>query len=517
MKKINFLLLLLFLGITSSAYPQLSSAEIDKLVNEAMEKFEVAGVAVAVVKDGEVVHQKGYGVQSIQTNQPVTEHSNFAIASNTKAFTTAALAILQEEGKINWDDKVIDHLPEFKMYNDYVTENFNIQDLVTHRSGLGLGAGDLMFFPNGADFTIEDVLGVFQHFEPVSDFRTKYDYDNVLYLVAGELIARVSGRSYDDFIEQRILQPLRMNNSVASLQRIKEEDKLAMPHTTETGEIRQIAHIIKSINGAAGGMFSNVSDMSTWMILQLNNGKDAKGNQLFSKENHREMWKVHTVIEPRTYQRYNSHFAGYGLGWFLADKKDFLEVSHTGGLPGMLSKVAMLPDINVGVVVLTNTESGGSGVFSSVTNTILDGYMGLDDNNWIDLNYQNHLNRKGQGDEFTNEIWETVKNTDQTAVDPDKYIGTYHDNWFGEVEVTMQDNMLWISSKRSPKLNGPLKLYKDNIFAIAWEYQDMNADAFAEFHLDDVGKAQSISMKGISPNIDFSFDFQDLDLQRVPN
>ncbi|WP_255702814.1 serine hydrolase [Antarcticibacterium sp. 1MA-6-2] len=181
----------------------------------------------------------------------MTKNSNFAIASNTKAFTAAALAILEEEGKINWNDKVKEYLPEFKMYNDYVTENFNIQDLLTHRSGLGLGAGDLMFFPDGADFTIQDVMTNFQYFEPVSAFRTQFDYDNLLYLVAGELISRVSGLSYEEFIEQRILQPLAMNNSFASLKRVEDKSSLAMPHSTASGEIRQIEHIIKSINGAA--------------------------------------------------------------------------------------------------------------------------------------------------------------------------------------------------------------------------------------------------------------------------
>src|SRR5690606_23935060 len=195
MRSISFFLLLFLLFTSPFVQSQVTSEEVDALVKESMEKFGVAGVAVAIVKDGKVIHKKGYGVQSIKTNTPVTERSNFAIASNTKAFTSAALAILAEEGKLKWDDKVVLHLPEFKMYNDYVTQNFSIQDLLTHRSGLGLGAGDLMFFPDGADFTIQDVLGVFQHFEPVSDFRTRYDYDNVLYLVAGELIARVSGMS----------------------------------------------------------------------------------------------------------------------------------------------------------------------------------------------------------------------------------------------------------------------------------------------------------------------------------
>ncbi|MCM4158532.1 serine hydrolase [Antarcticibacterium flavum] len=515
MRTVFALFAFLILLSPSFVHSQITSAQVDSLVQEAMEKFEVAGAAVAIVKDGKVIHQKGYGVQSIETNTPVSEISNFAIASNTKAFTTVALAILEEEGKINWDDKVIKHLPEFRMYNDYVTENFNIQDLLTHRSGLGLGAGDLMFFPDGANFTIGDVLGVFQYFEPVSDFRTKYDYDNVLYLVAGELIARVSGMSYDDFISKKILKPLKMDNSAPSLQKITNKNMLAMPHTTADGGIREIPHIIKSINGAAGGMFSNVSDMAIWMNLQLNKGEYGNGQRLFSEENHREMWKVHTVIEPNRYERYNSHFAGYGLGWFLADKKGDLEVSHTGGLPGMLSKVAMLPDRDLGVVVLTNTESGGAGVFSTVVNTILDSYMGLDDNNWLELNLQNARNREGQGDEITKKTWETVKKADQSSVIAENYLGIYRDNWFGDVVVHRKDGQLWISSKRSPKLNGPLKLYKDHTFAVKWEYQDMNADAFAIFEIDDKGKAQNLKMKGISPNIDFSFDFQDLDLKRV--
>lgn len=512
----SFLTLLLLLSAPYS-WSQLSSEKVDVLVERAMEEFEVAGVAVAIVKDGEVVHQKGYGVQSIETGQPVSEHSNFAIASNTKAFTAAALALLVEEGKLEWQDKVKDHLPEFTMYNDYVTDHFNIQDLLTHRSGLGLGAGDLMFFPDGSDFTIDDVLTNFQYLEPVSAFRTQFDYDNLLYLVAGELIARTSGISYEDFIEQRILRPLGMDNSYASLQRVKDSSSLAMPHSTGNGDIREVNHIIKSINGAAGGIFSNVSDLSTWMMLQLNHGKygDNLESALFTEENHREMWKVHTVMEPKRSERYNSHFAGYGLGWFLTDKLGNMEVSHTGGLPGMLSKMTLVPDLDLGVVVLTNTESGGSALFSTVSHTIVDGYLGLEDYGWIDVNLQNHKNRKNQGDDFTREVWEKVEAAKASSISPENYTGTYRDNWFGKVEVEMRDDQLWFTCIRSPKLNGPMRLYEEDTFAIKWEYQDMNADAFAIFTRDKQGRAQQIKMKGISPNIDFSFDFQDLDLKRV--
>ena len=163
MKKTIFKTLLFSLLITNICYGQYSSEQVDSIMGYAMDKFNVAGVAVAIVKDGEIIHSKGYGIKSSDTKSPVNNHTNFAIASNSKAFTTAALAILVEEGKITWQDKVKDHIPEFKMYNPYVTENFNIQDLLTHRSGLGLGIGDLMFFPDGSNFTIDDVSGSLHH------------------------------------------------------------------------------------------------------------------------------------------------------------------------------------------------------------------------------------------------------------------------------------------------------------------------------------------------------------------
>jgi CubicO group peptidase (beta-lactamase class C family) len=202
-----------FLLVSSSLFSQISSNKIDSLMLDALVKFKVAGASIAIVKDGKVIHQKGYGVTSIESKQPANEFTNYMIASNTKAFTTAALAILEDEGKIKWTDKVKDHIPAFKMYNDYVTENFNIQDLLTHRSGLGLGVGDLMFFPDGSDFTVNDVVTSFQHFKPVSAFRTQFDYDNLLYIVAGEIIARVSGMSFELFVQKRIIEPLEMNRT----------------------------------------------------------------------------------------------------------------------------------------------------------------------------------------------------------------------------------------------------------------------------------------------------------------
>ncbi len=516
MKKTAILLisLLLILFVSTETVAQLTSQKIDSLMENALVKFKVAGASVAIVKDGKVIHQKGYGLSSITTKETVNEYTNFQIASNTKAFTTAALSILEDEGKLKWTDKVKDHLPEFKMYNDYVTENFNIQDLLTHRSGLGLGAGDLMFFPDGSNFTMKDVLTSFQYFKPVSAFRTKYDYDNLLYIVAGEVIARASGMSYEAFVQKRIIEPLQMKNTfVGSL--MKDKSNLATPHSSVSGSIKAIDAQDVGMGSAAGGIFSNVADMSKWMLAQLNRGKygaDLK-TSLFSLKNHNEMWRLHTILETNRDPRYNSHFNGYGLGWFLTDVKGNLKVSHTGGLPGMVSEVTMYPDLNLGIVILTNSDEGGA-LISAVSGTIADSYLGLDDFGWTDkiagwMQYQ-----KNMSDVVTKKVWEKVESAKNVKVKNEDFIGIYEDRWFGKIEVFEKEKNLWFKSYRSPKLNGPMAFYNANTFAIKWEYQAMNADALAMFSLDEKGKAQSIKMKGISPNIDFSFDFQDLDLIR---
>ncbi|SFD11029.1 serine hydrolase [Flavobacterium phragmitis] len=514
--RIRFALLLFICLASSASFAQLSTAKIDSLMLNTLQRFKVAGASIAVVKDGKIIHSKGYGVNSIETKKAVDEYTNFQIASNSKAFTTAALSILEDEGKLKWTDKVKNYLPEFKMYNDYVTENFNIQDLVTHRSGLGLGVGDLMFFPDGSNFTIQDVTKSFQHFKPVSAFRTKFDYDNLLYIIAGEIIAKVSGMPYEQFVQQRIITPLQMNHTfVGSL--LKNKTNLAVPHSSVSGTIKTIEAYDIGIASAAGGIYSNVADMAKWMIVRLNKGKydEDQKSSLFSLKNHEEMWRLHTIMPVDADPRYNSHFNGYGLGWFLSDAKGNLKVEHTGGLPGMLSKVTLFPDLNLGIVILTNTENGGGGLFTAVSNTIEDSYLGMDDFGWTDKVAQWLDEDKTESDDVTKNVWKKVASAKNTKIKTEDYIGIYEDPWFGKAEVFLKDKQLWIKCLRSPKLNGPMAFYNANTFAVKWGYQAMNCDALVLFSLDETGKAQSIKMKGISPNMDFSFDFQDLDFKRV--
>lgn len=515
MKKIS-ISLLVFLTFSISSFAQITELEVDNLVGRTLTTFNVPGIAVAIVKDGKVIMAKGYGVKSILTNEKVDANTLYGIASNSKAFTSAALAILIDEGKLKWDDKVITYLPNFKMYNDYVTNEFTIRDLLTHRSGLGLGAGDLMFFPDGSDFTVDDVIHNLQYLKPVSGFRTKFDYDNLLYMVAGEIVHKVSGMSWCDFVENRIMKPLEMNNSAASFVRLKDTSNVIVPHVPINGKLRVITRSKGQAMDAAGGIYSNVNDMSKWMIMQLNNGKyGIENKQLFSEKEHNEMWTPQTIMPVTTKPPYNTHFASYGLGWFLSDVKGYKQVRHSGGLEGIVTLVTLIPEINLGIIVLTNQQSGDA--FYAISNTIKDSYLGIKSDDYVSLYRKWGKEDEEAGDKTTDEVWALVaKNKKENIkIDFSNYVGTYKDVWFGEVVISEKKGKLFFASKRSPQLAGELFLHKEKNLVVKWNNAFFHADAHLNFEFDKDGKAVAIKMKPISELTDFSYDFQDLDLKKI--
>ncbi|REG98474.1 serine hydrolase [Flavobacterium aquicola] len=514
MKKISiFLVVLLSFG---NSFAQITEQEVDNLVSRTLTAFNVPGIAVAIVKDGKVILAKGYGVKSILTNEKVDANTLYGIASNSKAFTSTALAILIDEGKLKWDDKVITYLPNFKMYNDYVTNEFTIRDLLTHRSGLGLGAGDLMIWPDGSNFTAQDIIGNLQYLKPVSGFRTKFDYDNLLYMVAGEVVHKVSGMSWCDFVESRIMKPLEMKNSAASFVRLKDTSNVIVPHVPVDGKLKVISRYKNQILDAAGGIYSSVNDMSKWMITQLNNGKYGTENkQLFSEKERNEMWTPQTILPSATRPPYNTHFSSYGLGWFLSDVKGYKQVTHTGGLEGIVTQVTLIPELNLGIVVLTNQQSGAA--FTAITNTIKDSYLGIKSEDYVAMYRKWEKEGEETGDKTTEEVWAQVakNNKDKIKIDFSNYLGTYKDVWFGEVVISEKKGKLLFASKRSPQLAGELFLYKDKNLVVKWNNAFFHADAHLFFEFDATGKAIGIKMKPISELTDFSYDFQDLDLKKI--
>ncbi|CAN5503773.1 serine hydrolase [soil metagenome] len=514
------LLLIIFLityGLTVDAQ-NIASKEIDQLVEQTMKAFQVPGIAVSIVKDGKIYFSKEYGVRSLSSAEKVDEMTLFAIASNTKAFTTASIGILVDEGKIQWDDKVVQYIPEFRMYNDYVTQEFTIRDLLTHRSGLGLGAGDLMFFPDSADFTMDDIIHNLRFLKPVSDFRTKYDYDNLLYMVAGEVVARVTGNSWGEFVEERILETLGMDKSAASYHRLKDKSNVIDAHAVVEEDLRVIPRYTRDIGLSSGGIYSNVEELSKWVLMHLNHGKYGENlkNKLFSEEIQEEMWTPHTVIPVKSPGAYNTHFRSYGLGWYINDVKGYKEMSHTGGLPGMVSQVTILPELDLGIIVLTNQQSGAA--FTAITNQIKDHYLGIKGNDWVKVLKKQVDAQQEYADKVTGEVWSSIEkqinNNDAKPVHKN-ITGTYKDDWFGEVYISSIEDKLWFRSQRSPKLTGELIYFKDNTFIVKWIDRSMEADAFVYFERDENGRASGITMKPVSPLTDFSYDFQDLDFVRV--
>jgi CubicO group peptidase (beta-lactamase class C family) len=515
-------------GSPGTATQPLTTGAIDSLVTRTLKTFDVPGIAVCIIKDGKVIHSKGYGVRSLDTRQPMDENTLFGIASNSKAFTTAALGMLVDEGKLNWDDKVRKYIPEFKLYDPYVTEEFTIRDLLCHRSGMGLGAGDLMFFPDSSDFTIPDILHNLQFLKPVTSFRSTYAYDNNLYIVAGEVVARVSGMSWEDFIEKRIMQPLGMTHSAASYDRLRDTSDVIDGHANVEGKVQVIARSRSKVDHAAGGIYSSIADLSKWVQLHLAGGKYDDSLRLFSPAVLRERWSPQTILPIGGPGPYNTHFAAYGFGFGITDVKGYKQLSHTGGLEGMVTQITMIPELQLGIIVLTNQEEGLA--FTAITNQIKDAYLGITGTDRVTEYAKVRQSQLASAKHITDSIWKEVAafQAQQTTTvsgrhgapvastrDLSIYLGTYRDPWLGEIVISMKNGKPWFDSKRSPKLTGEMLPYKGNSFIVKWRDRSMGADAFVLFTLDQRGIASGIKMLPVSPLTDFSYDFQDLDFHRI--
>lgn len=517
MKKIIVTMLCSISGM-GTALAQMSAQSIDSLVQKVLTTFDVPGISVAVIKDDKIVHAKGYGVRSLATKEKVNEHTLFGIASISKAFTAAALAMLVDEGKLQWEDKVTQYIPEFKLYDPYVTSEFTIRDLLTHRSGMGLGAGDLMMFPDSNNFTRKDIIHNLRYLKPVSSFRSKYDYDNNLYIVAGEVVGIVSGIPWEDFIEQRIMQPLGMMQSKASINRVTDRSNMIAPHAPVNGKVQPIVIDWSETANAAGGLQSNVTDLSKWVIMQMNKGRygDSLKKTLFSPAVHHEMWAPQTLMPVSTAPPYNTHFAAYGLGWVLNDIKGYKQVSHTGGLAGVVTQVTLLPEMKLGIIVLTNQQSGAA--FVAITNTIKDSYLGITGMDRVKQMHDRVVKFEAEAKKITDSIWSVINSQQKpnaAKVNLSDYTGTFRDPWFGDIVISVKNGKPWFHSIRSPKLSGEMLYYKGNTFVAKWNDRSMDADAFVQFSLDKEGRAVGIKMNAISPLTDFSFDFHDLDFVRV--
>jgi CubicO group peptidase (beta-lactamase class C family) len=507
------LFILFLVSLTIKA--QIDDKNLDNLIRETLKTYEVPGISVGILKDGEIVYAKGHGVRSLTNKKDMNENTLVGVASNSKGFTCFALAMMVDAGKLNWDDKVRKHIPEFQLYDAWVTEQFTVRDLVTHRSGMGLGAGDLMFFPEGNNFTSKDVINNVKYLKPESSFRSKFAYNNNMFIIAGEVLKRVSGLSWEEFIETKIMKPVGMTNSKASYNRVTNRINIIDAHTRADGKVIQIPHDWSETANPAGGIVSNVNDMLTWANFLMNDAVTKEGKRLLSEHQFHELWQLQTPLKVGKNDSYNSNFRGYGLGWFLTDVKGgYKQVYHTGGLLGTVTQFTMIPDLDLAIVVLTNQMNGNA--FNTITNTIKDTYLGYENRNWLKTYGTRNANYLKYNDSIKSSVFAKVEiaKKDKSLPKPSQIVGTYNDNWFGNIIISSDGKAYSIKSERSPVLFGELLPYNQTTYVAKWNNRSYDADVFVQFSFDEKGNATGAKMKYIAPITDFSFDFHDLNLTK---
>ncbi len=505
-------LCLLMLSLMAFPLPaQQVPADLDEYVSRSMKAFDVPGMTLAIAKDGKVVVSKGYGVRKLGESTPVDENSLFGIGSNTKAFTAAALATLVDEGKISWDDPVYERLKGFEMYDPYVSKEMRIRDLLCHRSGLGLGEGDLMFWPH-TTFTRDDVVYRVRFLKPVTSFRTTYAYSNLMFVTAGQVVAAVSGKSWDDYLRDKIFVPLGMKNTNTSTSTYKESGDWARPHSKVEGKLQSIPFENLDNAGPAGSINSSVADMSKWILLQLNHGKiPGSEKRIFSEQSSREMWAQQMVVptdevspELKILQ---SHFNGYGLGWGLRDYKGRKLVRHSGGVAGFVSRVVLVPEENLGIVILTNAEEDNA--YESVALHILDAYLGGPTMDYITVFKSEEDKDHKQADEKMQKAAQSRAADSKPSLQLEKYAGDYSDPWYGKVTIRLENGGLALNFERTTKGLADLQHWQYDTFKAHWRDRTVE-DAFVTFALKPDASIDHFTMVAVSPLADFSFDYQDL-------
>ncbi|RPH33062.1 MAG: serine hydrolase [Bacteroidales bacterium] len=475
--------------------------ELNEYYTKALADWDVPGMAIAIVKDDSVIFTKGFGVREVGKPEKVDANTIFAIASNTKAFTAAALAILVDEGKVKWDDKVIEYLPWFQLYDPYVTYNMTIRDLLCHRSGLATFSGDLLWF--ASTYSREEVIRRARFLKPVYGFRERFGYSNIMFIAAGEIVQVVTGKTWDEFTAERIFQPLRMARTNTSTKALVGLDNVAQCHTTFEGKTISIPYLNWDNVAPAGSINSSVNDISRWIKLQLNNGKMG-ATQIFSPSRSREMWSSNTLQGVSSFSENlfpTTHFKAYALGWGVFDYLGKKVVSHSGGYDGMISYTCLVPEDKLGFVILTNKNSS---LYNPLAFKTLDMFLGGKHTDWsammLDDNYkQTEMEKK---DRLEEEL-KRVKDSHPTLA-LNEYAGLYGGELYGNARVTFENGELKLLFVPTPQLNATLKHWQYDTFSIQFPDFPSLPQGKVTFLINASGKVEEMRVDVPNPDFDFT-------------
>ncbi|WP_246375412.1 serine hydrolase [Gluconacetobacter takamatsuzukensis] len=494
----------------ASLPPGLTEQEIATTVERARQAFNVPGVAVAVVHDGQIVFSHGYGRRAEdKASAPVDGRTLFAIGSNTKEFTATALAQLVEQGKLDWNDRVIDHMPEFRVADPSITRDFRVSDLLTHHSGMGLGAGDLMLFSHST-LTRPEVLAGLPFMPFTAPFRTQYAYNNLLYVVAGALVERLTGQSWEEVVQKRLIDAAGLP-ACQSTPPVRGQTDVATGEG-ESGALPDKATRLLPAVAPAGGIWCSADGMARWAQTYLAGGRAPDGRQVFSQASRDALWAPHALLPlPSTAEATRTHFRAYGYGWFMEDFFGYKRVWHTGTIDGMVSYVTFLPEQKTGIVILTNHDDYNA-TYSIATT--LSAYVATGTSadwvaHWRDAkNAEDAATAKAATTTGPGSPARPFITLSESA--RQEYAGTYRDDWRGPITVSLRGQDLRMAFSHADGLAGTLSALPHDLFVVRWDDrgQDAEDDSYVQFERDVSGKVVGMSMRVIGS--DFSFDAQDL-------
>ncbi|MDQ3144628.1 MAG: serine hydrolase [Pseudomonadota bacterium] len=505
-------------GFPRLAFAQETASPVDAIVAAFMRAFEVPGMGIAIVRPGQPAFTRGYGIREIGKPGMVDADTLFAIASNTKSFVGASLAMLVEEGKLGWDEPVVTYMPDFKMSDGDATRMMTVRDLLVHRSGLALGAGDLMRFPR-SNHSRMDLFRGLQHLKLTRGFRSGYAYDNILYVVAGVLIERVSGLKWEDFVTARVLRPLGMRTAVADRELLRITNVAARharlgPPFRGVGKLERVEPNESIAGSPAGGIHASAREIAKWFDVQIGRGQSPGGPRLWSEAQSDQLWAPQVITTatkgPNAESPTRSVLQGYALGWFVSQFRDRRLLSHSGGRSGQITQTALLPEQGIGVAVFTNTEDR---IPSQILrNALLDHTLGITSTDWLAVA---KAADKARIDEAMREVaGGYVKRPDGAASLPlDAYAGAYRDPWYGDIVVTRRNGGLRIDFTRTPLFKSKLEPWGKDAFRTHFA-GGAGEDAVVQFVVES-GKVPRMTMKALSPLADFSYDFHGLRPSRV--
>ena len=462
---------------------------LDRYIEEAREEWNIPGLAIAVVKDGEVVYAEGFGVRDVRTGVPVDENTIFAIGSASKAFTAAAVADLVEQGRVAWDDPVTEYLPGFQVHDPYVTRELTVRDLLTHRSGLL--RGDALWYATALE--PEEILERVRFQEPTTSFRSTFGYNNNMFLAAGQLVRAVTGLPWDEYVEQELFAPLGMERSNTSTLPLDEMDNVAQPHTEEDGEVRAIPYRNIDNIGPAGSINSSVMEMARWVEMQLDHGT-FEGREILSEEVVEEMHEPQTIIHADgrwELMMPEANFTMYGMGWFLHDYRGRKVVQHGGNIDGMHALVALLPAEDLGLVVLTNRNPNY--LTYALMLRVFDAYLGGDARDWSDQVQTQFAEMMEEAEAEQEEFQESRVEGTRPSLDLEQYQGTFEHPMYGEVVVRQEGDRLVLT--RGQNFVGDLEHWHYDTFQVDWRDETLG-ESFATFQLNAAGEAETVNLRG---------------------